>query len=349
MAEPNDRMGIAAPEDPTMKQSVQQAIANFLLDTGLVSDNYRAQRTGEAIIGTTREDAPGLGIGLTDFTPLGLAFIPEEVGEQVDKGNYATAGIVGGLSALEAYPLTKAIAKPTKNFLMNLATKATPTSVPFDQTRRDLMQGSLAAGALSTLPVVQQVAKVVGDAPVAKVADTVASKQLLPNFSLDAGDTFDFINKLTVNEIATNRARMEYGDWDQNLARAEKIASEGMTPEKIATSIEEDGVFHYLKGAIDFDDMAHSGKMFIRGLKKELEEAGYKATDENVIKALKDYDIFPEGDIGKYAKYDKTEEYPVIRGHETVEDLNETIAIFKKHNLYNEGSELTRRTSDLDF
>jgi len=352
MAEPNDpnyRMGIAAPEEPTMRQSAQQAIANFLLDTGLISDNYRAQRTGEAIVGTTREDAPAMGIGLTDFTPGGLAFIPEDVKEQADQGNYVTAGIVGGLSALEAYPLTKAIAKPAKNFLVDLASKAAPKTAAFDQTRRDLMQGSLAAGALSTLPVVQQVAKVVGDAPVAKVADTVASKQLLPNFSLDAGDTFDFINKLTVNEIATNRARMEYGDWDQNLARAEEIASEGMTPEKIATSIEEDGVFHYLKGAIDFDDMAHSGKMFIRGLKKELEESGYKATDENVIKALKDYDIFPEGDIGKYIGRDKTEDYPVIRGHDTVDSLNETIAIFKKHNLYNEGSELTRRTSDLDF
>ena len=168
MAEPNDpnyRMGIAAPEEPTMRQSVQQAIANFLLDTGLVSDNYRAQRTGEAIVGTTREDAPAMGIGLTDFTPAGLAFIPEDVKEQADQGNYVTAGVVGGLSALEAYPLTKALVNPTKNFLVNLASKATPQTAAFDQTRRDLMQGSLAAGALSTLPVVQQVAKAVDDAP----------------------------------------------------------------------------------------------------------------------------------------------------------------------------------------
>ena len=87
-------------------------------------DPYTAQRTAESIIGTTRQDAPGMGIGLVDLTPGGLAFIPEDVKAETDKGNYGTASLVGGLSLLEAFPLTKMAAMPVVKFLTNVTEKA---------------------------------------------------------------------------------------------------------------------------------------------------------------------------------------------------------------------------------
>jgi len=274
MAEPNYRMGIAAPEEPTMRQSAQQAIANFLLDTGLVSDNYRAQRTGEAIVGTTREDAPAMGIGLTDFTPGGLAFIPEDVKEQVDQGNYVTAGVVGGLSALEAYPLTKALVKPTKNFLMNLAGKAAPQTAPFDQTRRDLMQGSLAAGALSTLPAVQQVAKVMGDSPVAKVADTVVNKAIdgLNYFEpIDGNFIYRMIN---ANEALKLDNKLfdylpESGDDVQYILNRNPSFADDVTSSLKGS----DGGKHlddYFEGKIDLEDLPKEDREIITSIQEDL-------------------------------------------------------------------------------
>jgi len=276
--DPNYRMGIAAPEEPTMRQSAQQAIANFLLGTGLISDNYRAQRTGEAIVGTTREDAPAMGIGLTDFTPGGLAFIPEDVKEQVDQGNYVTAGVVGGLSALEAYPLTKALVKPTKNFLMNLASKATPQTAAFDQTRRDLMQGSLAAGALSTLPVVQQVAKAVDDAPSFKFHEGRHAGNVVD--SLDGLNYFEAIDDNFIYRMINDNEALkldnklfdylpESGDDVQYiLNRNPSFAGDVISALK--GSDNGKNLDDYFEGKIDLEDLPQEDREIITSIQDDL-------------------------------------------------------------------------------
>jgi hypothetical protein len=298
MAEPNDpnyRMGVAAPEDPTMRQSVQQAIANFLLDTGLVSDNYRAQRTGEAIVGTTREDAPAMGIGLTDFTPGGLAFIPEDVGEQVDKGNYVTAGIVGGLSALEAYPLTKAIAKPAKNFLMDLAGKAAPKTVPFDQTRRDLMQGSLAAGALSTLPVVQQVAKVMDEVPPAfhegRHRSAVVNKVIAGLDDFIPGDG-EFLGKLLKSDGILDRLDDATYDvlqqQDSGTATGFLMNNYPDLADNMRNSIggSDGGKYlnDYFEGKINLEDLPEIDQKIVKDIQEDLLEQGVEDVSPEAVK-----------------------------------------------------------------
>ena len=57
MAEPT---GTIAPYEPSPLEKQQQAIANFLLDKGIISDNYRAQRLAENMTFLS-EFIPGFG------------------------------------------------------------------------------------------------------------------------------------------------------------------------------------------------------------------------------------------------------------------------------------------------
>lgn len=113
---------------PTMREKTQQAIANFLRDYGGLS-NFDAYNMAEGVTGSTRPDARNpMGIGLMDFTPAGVVFSGQEAGREFDKAQTATdyiAPTVGlGLSAVEAFPVTKAITKPARSFLSNLGRKA---------------------------------------------------------------------------------------------------------------------------------------------------------------------------------------------------------------------------------
>lgn len=104
--------------DPTMREQTQAAIADLLQSYGLAGSNYQAQKFSKKITGTMDEGAPLLGIGLMDFTPAGLVFAGEEIARDFSKAegpvDYIAPVVGGALSALEAYPLTKAMVKPIK-------------------------------------------------------------------------------------------------------------------------------------------------------------------------------------------------------------------------------------------
>lgn len=117
--------------DPTMREQTQAAIADLLQSYGLAGSNYQAQKFSKNITGTMDEGAPLLGIGLMDFTPAGLVFAGEEIARDFSKAegpvDYIAPVVGGALSALEAYPLTKAMVKPIKapvvDFLRSLNRK----------------------------------------------------------------------------------------------------------------------------------------------------------------------------------------------------------------------------------
>jgi hypothetical protein len=159
--------GTLQPYEPTMRENTRQAIVDFLSQYGGLS-KFGARDIAEGVTGSTSPDARNpMGIGLMDFTPAGLVFGAQEAGRDFDKAETATdyiAPTIGlGLSAVEAFPLTKAITKPAAAFLSNLGRKTAGQEV-VDLSRRDVAKKlgfglaaapavAVGAGALSKLPI----------------------------------------------------------------------------------------------------------------------------------------------------------------------------------------------------
>jgi len=119
--------GQLMPYEPTMREKTEQVITDFLTNT-MGMNKFTARDTAEGITGSTSSDArnPG-GIGLMDFTPANFIFGGQEFGREIDKAqkptDYIAPAIGLGMTALEAFPLTKVITKPAAKFLTNLGRK----------------------------------------------------------------------------------------------------------------------------------------------------------------------------------------------------------------------------------
>ena len=109
---------------------------------GLSVDPYTAYKYSRKIFGDMNSaDPDNMGIGLTDFTPMGAVFALddatrdfEDAGENFKKGNILDgvidAGLATGVAALsvaEAVPLTRVVTRPVKGFLRSLGGKLPPT------------------------------------------------------------------------------------------------------------------------------------------------------------------------------------------------------------------------------
>jgi hypothetical protein len=191
--------GSLTASQPTIREKTQQAIANFLRDYGGLS-NFDSYNMAEGVTGSNRPDARNLaGMGLMDFTPAGFVFSTQEAVRDFNKAETAADYIAAtanlGLSAVEAFPLTKALTKPARSFLSNLGRKTSSDIVPAPEPliassgptipRRTFVQGAVAtpvAGALSKLPL----GKIDDVAPFAK-----ATRLALPeNFDLGSLNAF---------------------------------------------------------------------------------------------------------------------------------------------------------------
>jgi len=114
--------------DPTYRMKTRDAIANYLQSLGLASTPQTARDMAEGFTGSPN---PATGyvdsLGVLDFTPVGLGFGAEEVKRELKSAetpvDYAVAGAGAILTGLEAYPLTKTIARPVKKFLNSLNDK----------------------------------------------------------------------------------------------------------------------------------------------------------------------------------------------------------------------------------
>jgi hypothetical protein len=220
-----------------MREKDRSALANFLQKYGGLS-RFTAQDVAEGVYGNAGPDPRNaLGIGIADFIPIpslntglnmGLVYAGEEAFRDIGKAQTATdyiAPTIGlGLSAVEAFPVTKAITKPARAFLSNLGRKTSSDIVPAAEPliasagpkipRRTFVQGMAAApvaGALSKLPLgkVDEVAKV---AKVAKVAipknfnilrDLPSAKNLIDEIL--EGDIktydYDFVNPDNLEDV----------------------------------------------------------------------------------------------------------------------------------------------------
>lgn len=215
------REGTLQPYEPTMRENTRQAIVDFLSQYGGLS-KFGARDIAEGVTGSTSSDARNpMGIGLMDFTPAGLVFGAQEAGRDFDKAESPTdyiAPTVGlGLSALEAFPLTKAITKPAAAFLSNLGRKTSSDIVQsagqevVDLSRRDVAK-KLGIG-LAAAPVVAVGAGALSKLPVEKVAKTpVDYSDLVSSVRADfAAPTLEDVNVFKLKNYF--KSPKELFDW----------------------------------------------------------------------------------------------------------------------------------------
>jgi len=206
--------GQLMPYEPTMREKTQQAIANFLRDYGGLS-NFDSYNMAEGVTGSTSPDARNpMGIGLMDFTPAGVVFSGQEAARDFDKAETATdyiAPTIGlGLSAVEAFPLTKAVTKPARSFLSNLGRK-TAGQEAVDLSRRDVAK-KLGIGLVAT-PAVAIGAGALSKLPVEKVAKTpVDYSDLISSVRTDfAAPTLEDVNVFKLKNYF--KSPKELFDW----------------------------------------------------------------------------------------------------------------------------------------
>ena len=124
------KQGQVTATDPTKRQRDVTSIVNKLTSLGV--SEKRALDTAQKFLGGS-DDVP-LGIGLADFTPMGIVYGADEAVRDYGLAEGALeksiAVGVGGLSLLEAYPLTKTMVRPVKNFLKNLGNKSPSETRP---------------------------------------------------------------------------------------------------------------------------------------------------------------------------------------------------------------------------
>jgi hypothetical protein len=259
--------GQLMPYEPTMREKTEQVITDFLANT-MGMNKFTARDTAEGITGSTSSDARNpLGIGLMDFTPVGLVFGGQEAGREFDKAQTPTdyiAPTVGlGLSAVEAFPLTKVITKPARSFLSNLGAK-TVGQESVDMSRRNVLSGMVAApavavgaGALSKLPVEKALKTPVGYSDlISSVREDFAAPTLedvnvfkLKNYFKSPKELFDWFDSGITENLFLPEPKRFLDEAGGNLEKAN---------DKIMQEIED------LVGDVDFQSDYTSGTEFFR-------------------------------------------------------------------------------------
>ena len=110
------------PYVPTARENTETAIANALLEYGGVDSKYTARSLAKGIVGDPTADNVLATLGLADLTPAGAAFAIQEASREIDRLAETDADAVDyivpvldvSLSALEAFPVTKALVKGVK-------------------------------------------------------------------------------------------------------------------------------------------------------------------------------------------------------------------------------------------
>lgn len=116
--------------EPTLREKAKYGLSGFLQNT-FGMDNYDANQLAQKVTGNENADLGSGGIGLADFTPLGLAFSGQEAKRDFRNArrnsDYLGMGLAvgeGALAVAEAFPLTKAgvkIGREGVNSLLDLA------------------------------------------------------------------------------------------------------------------------------------------------------------------------------------------------------------------------------------
>ena len=208
-----------------------------------------------------------MGIGLADFTPLGLLFAGQEVKEDFGKASkpldYVAPTIGGALSIVEAYPLTKVmvkgVASPIASFLKNvnrksvadesnltipekpeaLMTSPGPKTVRDDESNLEPPKGISRRGVLQGIAAAPLAAGVLGDLPISKVASKVAKVKvpdIVPKSLLTKLSVFRNKVKLTRELQLDGKEGKKYLEPDRNRrdANMRKFLKGEFEPERLS-------------------------------------------------------------------------------------------------------------------
>ena len=105
-----------------------QALSPTTQELSEAEKEAQAQQTLRSIFGSADPELESLdGLGWMDLTPVGFGFgvddAIKEAGEAERGLDYIFPAVGLGLSAIEAYPVTKVMSKPVIGFLKNLFSK----------------------------------------------------------------------------------------------------------------------------------------------------------------------------------------------------------------------------------
>ena len=208
-----------------------------------------------------------MGIGLADFTPLGLLFAGQEVKEDFGKASkpldYVAPTIGGALSIVEAYPLTKVmvkgVASPIASFLRNINRKSVdseagleipkmeeplmtspgPKTVRDDESNLEPPKGISRRGVLQGLAAAPVAAGVLGELPISKVASKVAKVKvpdIVPKSLLTKLSVFRNKVKLTRELQLDGKEGKKYLEPDRNRrdANMRKFLKGEFKPERLS-------------------------------------------------------------------------------------------------------------------
>ena len=211
-----------------------------------------------------------MGIGLADFTPLGLLFAGQEIKEDFSKASrpldYVAPTIGGALSIVEAYPLTKVmvkgVASPIASFLRNINRKSVdseagleipkmeeplmtspgPKTVRDDESNLEPPKGISRRGVLQGLAAAPVAAGVLGELPISKVASKVA-KVKVP----------DIVPKSLLTKLSVFRNKVKLGkelqldiEQEMNLNDPDRM--------KVASNMRK-----FLKGEFEPEELSEIG------------------------------------------------------------------------------------------
>ena len=186
MEPPQGDGSVLLPYEPTLQEKAKYAISGFLQDK-FGMGNYEANDLSEKFTGNPNATDGSYGIGIADFTPAGLVFGADNAKDSFqrakntdDRLGMGLAVVEGGLSAAEAFPLTKGLAKAGKRGLEKLSDVAAnmdPNTV-----------GSFGGNIFSDIPPATNAQKtqIAGTLPTYRKADVIL------NENAPDGDTLDF-------------------------------------------------------------------------------------------------------------------------------------------------------------
>jgi hypothetical protein len=294
--------------DDTLRDTSTKYLTGALSALGMSDDN--ALRVARDFTGRTDMDDIGQSLGVLDFTPAGLVYGVDEAIDQFQAAEKPTdyiAPTVGlGLSAVEAFPVTKIMTKQLRGFLKNLGNKAV-SDAPVDMSRRKVVQGIAAA---PVAVVGEQLVGSLGNIPKAPkgVPLTKAQKILPKDFSISSLKTF----RKAVSD-AKNLIRREYRNYDPEGGR---LAIQRLEEDIIESPAEVS------------KDLIDSGDIDIEDSIRELKSKYSGVSDKEIL------NLFPKGsvNINKIKAIDPNKKFDYLKSNDNLEKAEKELKKLRDDN-----------------
>ena len=243
-------------------------------------------------------------MGVLDFTPAGLVFGAQDAYRDFKKAEtpaeYGMASGMMALSAAEAFPATKGLAKYVKKAMQPKA-GALPEEVDLSKRQTVKALGALPVAAMVADPVVGALSNLGTKAPVAKTVK-VASKTVNPSLLNTFRDSFKMFNDDIKGDYDPSLGdvfapEMNTDDIMNNLEEFLDVSNvRSLKEEEIYEILRKNGIKNPEK--VSIEDLRANPKISEEFAKRETFQSINRAIDQDVLPEFtKDLD---ETDLSKY-------------------------------------------------